>query len=170
MSPRIVLVGPPGAGKTTIGKLLARRLGVPFRDTDDDVVRTAGKSIADVFFEDGESHFRDLERLAVTAALVEHPGVLSLGGGAVLSDEVRTRLAEHLVVLLTVDLANAARRVGLSRDRPVLAVNPRSQLRLLLEQRMPLYNEVADFAVDTSNTAPDHAVGYILGRIAPTVT
>jgi shikimate kinase len=148
--PVVVLVGMPGAGKSTVGRLAAQRLGVAFRDTDADVVRAAGKPIAEVFVDDGEAAFRALERAAVTAALREHDGVLSLGGGAVLADETRALLRGHRVVLLDVDLSTATSRVGLNRDRPVLALNPRATLKVLLEQRLPLYREVATDVVATS--------------------
>ena len=157
MSPVLVLVGPPGAGKSTVGRLVAERLGLPFRDTDDDIVRAAGKPIPEIFIDDGEEHFRRLEQQAVAAALREHEGVLSLGGGAVLAPETRSRLRGHEVVLLDVDLSSATSRVGLNRDRPVLALNPRATLTVLLAQRRPLYAEVAGRVVDTSGV-PVHEV------------
>ena len=166
MRPVVVLVGPPGAGKTTVGTLLAQRLGVAFRDTDADVVATAGKPIAEIFIDDGEEHFRALERAAVATALEEHAGVLSLGGGAVLSEQTRALLAAHTVALLEVDLSTAAGRVGLNRDRPVLALNPRAQLRTLLEQRMPLYREVARLTVDTTGRTPDEVVDELADALA----
>ncbi len=166
MTPVVVLVGPPGAGKTTVGTLLAQRLGVAFRDTDADVVATAGKPIAEVFIDDGEEHFRALERDAVARALREHDGVLSLGGGAVLSEATRDLLAHHVVALLEVDLSSAASRVGLNRDRPVLALNPRAQLKALLEQRMPLYREVAHLSVDTTGRTPDEVVDVLADALA----
>ena len=166
MKPVVVLVGPPGAGKTTVGTLLAQRLGVAFRDTDADVVATAGKPIAEVFIDDGEERFRALERDAVATALQEHDGVLSLGGGAVLSDQTRTLLQEHVVALLEVDLSTAAGRVGLNRDRPVLALNPRAQLKVLLEQRMPLYRDVARLSVDTTGRTPDEVVDALADALA----
>lgn len=150
MRPLLVLVGPPGAGKTTVGQQVAERLGVAFRDTDQDVEWTAGKSIAEVFIDDGEQHFRLLEAAAVAAALSEHEGVLSLGGGAVLAPATRALLAGHRIVLLDVDLPAASGRIGLNRNRPVLALNPRATLKALLDERMPLYLEVATRVVPTS--------------------
>jgi shikimate kinase len=163
--PVLVLVGPPGAGKSTVGRLAAKRLGVGFRDTDADIVATAGKPISDVFVDDGEEHFRRLEEAAVARALEEHDGVLSLGGGAVLSAATRERLAGHEVVLLDVDLSAAARRVGLSRDRPVLALNPRATLAVLLRERMPLYREVASRTVSTSHASPGAVVDQVLAGL-----
>ena len=147
--PRVVLVGPPGAGKSTVGGLLAERLGVAFRDTDADVEQAADKSISEIFFDDGEDAFRALERGAVAVALAEHDGVLSLGGGAVLAAETRELLRSHQVVFLNVGLSDAAKRVGLSRDRPVLALNPRATLHTMLAERLPLYREVAVLEVQT---------------------
>jgi 3-dehydroquinate synthase len=150
MRPLLVLVGPPGAGKSTVGRLAAELLDVGFRDTDLDIVRAVGKPISEVFVDDGEEHFRELERAAVATALAEHDGVLSLGGGAVLSPETRALLRDHRVVLLEADLGTATSRVGLNRDRPVLALNPRAVLKVLLEQRLPLYREVATDVVSTN--------------------
>ena len=163
--PVLVLVGPPGSGKSTIGRMSARRLGVGFRDTDADIVETAGKPIGEIFIDDGEEHFRRLEEQAVDRALREHDGVLSLGGGAVLSATTRQRLAGHEVVLLDVDLSSAARRVGLNRDRPLLALNPRATLATLLRERMPLYLEVASRVVKTSDTSPGQVVDAVLSGL-----
>jgi shikimate kinase len=160
--PRYVLVGPPGAGKTTVGLLLAQRLGVPFRDTDADIEQAAGKEIADIFYSDGEEHFRALERDAVATALAEHDGVLALGGGAVLAPQTRELLRGHEVVLLDVGLSAAAERVGLNRNRPVLALNPRAQLRALLADRMPLYAEVATRTVGTDGRTPEQVADEVL--------
>lgn len=162
MKPRVVLVGAPGAGKSTVGRLLAARLGVGFRDTDDDVERAAGKSIGDIFVDDGEPEFRALEREAVAVALAGHDGVLALGGGAVADPGTRERLSDHRVVFLDVGLADAASRVGLNRDRPLLVGNPRAQLKKLLDQRRPLYQQVATMTVDTAGRTPEEVVAEVV--------
>lgn len=161
----LVLVGPPGAGKTTVGRLVAERLGVVFRDTDADVVQAVGKSIAEVFIDDGEERFRALEKAAVAAALAGHAGVLSLGGGAVLDADTRALLRGQQTIMLDVDLSSAAGRVGLNRDRPVLALNPRAQLKLLLDARMPLYLEVAGHVVQTGHKTPRQVADEVLGLL-----
>jgi shikimate kinase len=150
MAPLVVLVGPPGAGKSTVGRMLASRFGTTYRDTDLDVEKVAGMRVADVFFEHGEDHFRELERTAVADALNEHAGVLVLGGGAILDPTTRELLHEHRVVYLDVDLADATKRVGFNRDRPLLLGNPRAQLHALMEARRPLYEEVATAVVNSS--------------------
>jgi shikimate kinase len=149
--PIVVLVGAPGAGKTTVGTLLAKRLSVPFRDTDADIVAVAGKPVGDIFLDDGEDAFRALERDAVRAALTEHEGVLALGGGAILAEETRDLLRdkEFPVIHLVVGISDAVERVGLGRSRPVLALNPRGSLLKLLQARTPLYEDVATAAVST---------------------
>jgi shikimate kinase len=165
----IVLIGPPGAGKSTVGALLAERLAVTFRDTDGDIVATAGKPIADIFLDEGEEHFRTLERAAVRAALATHDGVLALGGGAVLAAETRALLRDHTVVYLEVGVSDAVRRVGLAQARPLLVLNPRSRLRELMDERRPIYAELATFVVTTDGREPADIVDEIvtaLGRDA----
>lgn len=169
MSPRAVVVGPPGAGKSTIGTLLAAALDVPFRDVDDDIVRTAGKPIADIFTGDGEPAFRALEEEAVATALAEHHGVLALGGGAVLSERTRKLLAGHAVVFLNVGMNEGVRRTGLSTARPLLAgVNPRATFKTLLEARLPLYREVAVVEIDTDERDPEQIVTELVARLGAT--
>jgi shikimate kinase len=166
--PVVVLVGPPGAGKTTVGRLVAERLGVPFRDTDADVEAAAGTTVAEVFVEQGEPLFRMLEKAAVAAALAEHDGVLAVGGGAVLDDETRTRLRGRRVVFLDVEVKDAAARVGLNRDRPLLLGNPRAQWVRLMAVRRPLYEEVAELTVVTDNRSADQVADEVvtaLGRV-----
>ena len=160
--PLVVLVGPPGSGKSTVGALLAARLGVGYRDTDADVVATAGKPIADVFVDDGEPHFRELEAEAVRAALAGHTGVLSLGGGAVMRADTRELLAGHAVAFLEVGQHDAVKRVGLDAPRPLLIGNPRARWRELMEQRRPLYTEVARAVVDTDGLTPDQVADAVL--------
>ena len=152
--PLVVLVGPMGAGKTTVAALLAQAYGVEARDTDADVVAHEGRSISDIFVESGEAHFRALERDAVAAALATHTGVLSLGGGAVLDEATRELLAGHRVVFLRVGLTDAVKRVGLGAGRPLLFGNVRASIKATLEERAPVYESVATVVVDTDDTSP----------------
>ncbi|GAA4381104.1 shikimate kinase [Nocardioides caricicola] len=161
MSPRVVLVGPMGAGKTTVAGLLAEAWGVSVRDTDHDVERAEGRTISDIFVDSGEAEFRRLEREAVAAALASHDGVLALGGGAVLDPGTRELLAGHEVVFLRVGLADAVKRVGLGTSRPLLLGNVRGQIKALLDERTPIYESVATLVVDTDGRTPEDVAGDI---------
>jgi shikimate kinase len=164
VSPVVVLVGPPGSGKSTIAGLLAERLGVKHRDTDADIEAGAGTPISDIFVDHGEPHFRALERAAIVAALKDDV-VVSLGGGAILDPDTRADLAGHNVVFLDVSLGEAAKRVGLGVARPLLLGNVRTQLRNLMEARRPLYVEVAKLVVQTDNRTPDDIADEILEHL-----
>lgn len=164
-TPLIVLVGPMGSGKSTVGELLAERLGVPYRDTDADIVAAQGREIADIFVDEGELYFRELERQAVRAAVAEHPGVLALGGGAILDDSTRELLTGLPVVYLSLDVEEAVRRVGLNQARPLLAVNPRRQWRELMDARRHLYTEVARVVVATDERTPEEVAQAILDAL-----
>ena len=164
--PVCILVGVMGAGKTTVGGLVAARLGVPFVDADAIIEARAGKPIPDIFVDDGEPHFRALERAAVADALASHHGVLALGGGAILAEETRAVLHGHTVVFLSVELADVMHRVGMGIGRPLLAVNPRATMRVLLEQRRPLYEEVATVTVKTDGITPDEVAAAVLDALS----
>ncbi|WP_405981610.1 shikimate kinase [Streptomyces sp. NBC_00158] len=163
--PLVVLVGPMGCGKSTVGGVLARRLGVPYRDTDADIVAAQGREISDIFVDEGEPYFRELERAAVAAAVAEHTGVLALGGGAVLDGGTRALLAGLPVAYLSMDVEEAVRRVGLGAARPLLAVNPRRQWRELMDARRHLYTEVARVVVATDDRTPEEVAQAVLDAL-----
>jgi shikimate kinase len=149
VTPRVVLVGAMGAGKSTVGRLVADALGVDFLDTDEVVERETGRQVSEIFIDDGEAHFRELERRAVAESLATHDGVLALGGGAVLDVATRELLGGHRVVFLRVGLSDAAQRVGLGVSRPLLLGNVRGRIKQLLDERAPIYESVALHTVDT---------------------
>jgi shikimate kinase len=163
--PAVVLVGPMGVGKSTVGRLLAERLGLGYRDTDEDIVAAEGRTIAEIFVDEGEPVFRAIEKRAVHAALAEHEGVLALGGGAVLDADTRALLAGHRVVYLSMDVEEAVRRTGLNVARPLLAVNPRKQWRELMEARRHLYEEVATAVVPTDGRTPEEVTQAALDAL-----
>ena len=165
MGPRLVVIGPPGAGKSTIGRLAAGRLAVAFDDSDDAVEQGAGRSIADIFVDDGEAAFRDLERAAVAELLSTAQGVLALGGGAVLDPRTEADLRGHAVVFLDVGIADAAKRVGFATSRPLLAINPRAQWTALMTPRRPIYERVATFRVDTAGREPGDVVDEVVEQL-----
>jgi shikimate kinase len=161
-----ILVGPPGAGKSTVGPLLAGLLGTAFTDTDAAVEATAGKPVSDIFIDDGEPAFRALERQAAQAALGGAGGVIALGGGAVLDPEVQQLLSGQPVVYLETGFAAALSRTGLSQARPLLiGINPRAKLRELLDQRVPVYQRLAWITVRTDDAEPGQIAADIAGQI-----
>ncbi len=171
--PLVIVIGPPGAGKTTVGGLLAGLLGTAFADTDAAIEAAAGKPVSDIFVQDGEPQFRRLERAVVEAALDasdrgESPvGVLGLGGGAVMDEHTQARLAGRHVVYLETGFAELAKRVGMDRPRPLLiGTNPRAQLKSLLELRLPVYDKLAWLTVSTDGREP----GEIAAAIAAVLT
>ncbi|AXE84555.1 MULTISPECIES: shikimate kinase [unclassified Streptomyces] len=163
--PLVVLVGPMGVGKSTVGQLLAERLGVSYRDTDDDIVAAQGRTIAEIFVDEGEPAFRAIEKAAVHKALAEHDGVLALGGGAILDADTRALLAGQRVVYLSMDVEEAVKRTGLNAARPLLAVNPRKQWRELMEARRHLYEEVATAVVATDGRTPEEVTQVALDAL-----
>ena len=171
MSPRVVLIGPPGAGKSSVGARLAGVLGVGLRDTDADVEKATGRKVAEIFVADGEDHFRALEVEAVRAALTEHDGVLSLGGGAPLAPASQSALAEYraaggVIVFLDVSLTAAVPRVGLNATRPLLLGNPRQQWLALMTARRPIYESLATHTVLTDDLSPAEVAAHIAEAIA----
>ena len=170
--PVAVLVGPPGAGKSTVATALAALLGVGVHDTDAAVVAMEGRPIADIFVEDGEPRFRELERDAVAAALRDQRGVVAVGGGAPVDPATRALLAEHVVVFLDVSIADAARRIGFDQSRPLLAVNPRATWIAMMRDRRPVYEAVATHRVDTNGRTPEEVaaeVASLLSSEIPTI-
>lgn len=161
----VVLVGPMGVGKSTVGQLLAERLGVVYRDTDDDIVAEQGRSIAEIFVDEGEPAFRAIEKRAVHRALAEHDGVLALGGGAILDEDTRALLAGQRVAYLSMDVEEAVKRTGLNAARPLLAVNPRKQWRELMEARRHLYEGVATAVVATDGRTPEEVTQAALDAL-----
>ncbi|OBK20835.1 shikimate kinase [Mycobacterium asiaticum] len=166
MAPKAVLVGLPGSGKSTIGRRLAKALGVELLDTDAAIEQRTGRAIADIFATDGEGEFRRIEEEVIRAALDEHEGVLSLGGGAVTSPGVCSALAGHTVVYLEISAAEGVRRTGGNTVRPLLAGADRAEkFRELMSKRIPLYRRVATIRVDTNRRNPGAVVRYIVSRL-----
>lgn len=160
--PTIVLVGAPGAGKSTVGAVLARRTERVFTDVDATIEQLAGKPISAIFLEDGEPAFRELER-RVTLEALERPGVVSLGGGAVMNAEIREALEAHTVVWLDVSAAQATRRVGLGDSRPLLAGQGiHSTMVKLMNERLPLYEQVATHRIDTNGRRPNQVAREVM--------
>jgi shikimate kinase len=170
----VVLIGPPSAGKSSVGALLAAELGVPFADTDDMVAAAAGKPVGDIFVDDGEPVFRELERAAVARGLesagasgASSPdgGILALGSGAVLDPDVRRMIAGRPIIYLEAGFAAIAKRTGMDRPRVVIPGNPRGMLRAMLEERRPVYAELATITVPTDDMAPEEVAADLAKRL-----
>jgi shikimate kinase len=161
----VVLIGPPGSGKTTVGRALAHLLGVELRDTDQAIETQQGRSISDIFLDEGEERFRELERAEVAEALASHRGVLSLGGGAVMDPATAVSLSGHTVVFLDVGIADAAKRVGFNHSRPLLAINPRAQWSAMMALRRPTYEGLATLTVLTTGRTPQDIAHEIVQRL-----
>ncbi|MEY3705279.1 MAG: hypothetical protein RLZZ79_335 [Actinomycetota bacterium] len=160
---QIILIGPPGAGKSSVGKLLAVELGRDFVDTDHLIETKSGKKISDIFLEDGEASFREFERDVVLSSLSEIDGVIALGGGSVLDPAVADELSKKSsVVYLEVSISNAAPRVGFNKERPLLLGNPRQQWLALMESRRAIYESLAKLRVSTDNKKPKEVVAEIM--------
>jgi shikimate kinase len=166
MTPKAVLVGLPGSGKSTIGRRLAKALNLTLLDTDAAIEETTGRTIADIFATDGEKEFRRIEEDVIRSALKSHDGVLSLGGGAVTTPGVRDALAGHTVIYLEITAAEGVRRTGGATVRPLLAGGDRSEkFKALMSQRVPLYRGVATMRVNTNRRNPGAVVRYIVTRL-----
>lgn len=170
MAPKAVLVGMPGSGKSTIGRRLAKAMAVPILDTDIAIIETTGRTIADIFTEDGEQEFRRIEEKVVRAALAEHDGIVSLGGGAITSPGVREALTGHTVIYLEISAAEGIRRTTTGTSRPLLAgPDPAEKYRSLMSERVPLYRRAATLRVNTNRRNPGAVVRYLVARLeAPT--
>lgn len=165
MAPRVVLVGAPGAGKSTAGALLAERLRCAFHDTDSGVEAETGMPVSQIFITQGEAHFRELERAEVARALADEGGVVALGGGAIMDAGTRTLLRGLPVVWLEVGLSDALRRVGMNQARPLLLGNVRGTMLRMLQERTPLYDEVASVRIATDGRDPADIVGDITAQL-----
>ncbi|RVW03739.1 shikimate kinase [Rhodococcus spongiicola] len=166
MTPRAVLIGPPGAGKSTIGRRLANALELELLDTDVEIERRVGRTIPEIFAAEGEEYFREVEEQVVAEALESHAGIVSLGGGAILSDRTRSRLAGHTVVYLEISVAEGLKRTGTNTGRPLLTGgDPKARYQALMRRRRPLYRQVASIKVRTDARSPSRVVQQLVKKL-----
>ena len=167
MTKKIVLIGPPGAGKTSIGKALSKELGLAFIDSDAEIERISGKTISEIFIDQGEAVFRKTEVETVTRILAEFEGVVALGGGAPINPEIQKVLlnSEYPVIFIDVSISQAANRIGFNKDRPLLMINPRQQWLHLMSERRPIYEKLATIAVSSDNSKPSEVAKTITDKI-----
>lgn len=164
--PRLVIIGPPGAGKSTVGALVAERLAAAFLDTDAAIEADEDRTIAEIFITDGEDAFRALERDKVRRTLADEPGVVALGGGAPMDPVIQDALVGQTVVFLDVGIADAAKRVGFDTSRPLLAVNPRATWTALMAQRRPVYERLATVTVDTAGRSAEDVAEEVVRAVS----
>lgn len=167
MAPRVILIGPMGSGKTTIGSLLAEKLGLTFRDTDHLIEEQEGKSVSQIFLDEGEDAFRVIEKRVLRNELLTDETVLSLGGGAPISLDAQSALraiSSH-VIFLDISLSTVVPRIGFNRDRPLLLNNPRGQWQTLMEARRPIYEALADIAISVDNKSEEEIVNIALSSL-----
>jgi shikimate kinase len=167
MTKKIVLIGPPGAGKTSIGKALSKELGLAFIDSDAEIERISGKTISEIFVDQGEAVFRKNEVETVTRILAEFEGVVALGGGAPINPEIQKVLlnSEYPVIFIDVSISQAANRIGFNKDRPLLMINPRQQWLHLMSERRPIYEKLATITVSSDNSKPSEVAKTITDKI-----
>lgn len=166
MAPKAVLIGLPGSGKSTIGRRLAKSLGVTLLDTDAAIEEKTGRAIPDIFANDGEKEFRRIEEEVIREALETHDGVLSLGGGAITTPGVREALSGHMVVYLEISASEGVRRTSGTTVRPLLEGGDRAEkFRALMSARVPLYRRAATIRVNTNRRNPGAVVRYIVSRL-----
>ncbi|PND56674.1 shikimate kinase [Mycobacterium sp. ENV421] len=166
MAPKAVLIGLPGSGKSTIGRRLAKAMGVAMLDTDAAIEEKTGRTVADIFANDGEPEFRRIEEEVIRDALATHDGVLSLGGGAVTTPGVRDALSGHTVVFLEISAAEGVRRTSGSTVRPLLAGPDHAEkYRTLMNERVPIYRRVATIRINTNRRNPGAVVRHIISRL-----
>jgi len=154
--PKVILIGSPGAGKSSVGKALGKHLATNFADTDLLIERETGLSVSEIFLDKGEPFFRELEQKIVLREIIECDGVLALGGGSVMNADVAEALrgSSNPICFLDVSLSNAAPRIGFNRDRPLLVGNPRAKWQELMNIRRPIYQSLASFTVSTDSGTP----------------
>ena len=167
MTKKIVLIGPPRAGKTSIGKALSKELGLAFIDSDAEIERISGKTISEIFVDQGEAVFRKTEVEIVTRILAEFEGVVALGGGAPINPEIQKVLlnSEYPVIFIDVSISQAANRIGFNKDRPLLMINPRQQWLHLMSERRPIYEKLATITVSSDNSKPAEVAKTITDKI-----
>jgi shikimate kinase len=165
MIKKVVLIGPPGAGKSTIGKALAKEIATEFIDSDSEIERITGKKISDIFVEEGEAVFRKTEVEVVTALLDGFEGVIALGGGAPINTQIQEALTgvDFPVIFIDVSISQAANRIGFNKDRPLLLINPRQQWMNLMSERRPIYEKLASQTVNSDSQKP-HEVAKLISE------
>lgn len=156
MLTKIVLIGPPGAGKSSVGRALSKELSMPFVDSDSEIEKVAGKTISEIFVDDGEQVFRKMEVEIVGKLLTDFTGVIALGGGAPVTLETQQKLesSDFPIIFIDVSISQAANRVGFNKDRPLLLINPRQQWLNLMNDRRPIYERLASEIVSSDNKKP----------------